>query len=125
MTHILDINEVWYSSFWSEGPKNLKILISKFVPWDLEGCHTDLVGRLHRTLRGGTMGPRGSRCDTPRGPRETNFETKIFSLGGFRPLRPNQAIPHPNTIQNMRLGHRFFWNDLFDSSKKYLSQSSV
>ena len=50
--HILDINEVWYSSFWSEGPKNLKILISKFVPWDLEGCRASgLEGRRNRTLK--------------------------------------------------------------------------
>ena len=34
---------VWYSSLWSEGPKkhlNLKILVGKFVPRNLEGRRT-------------------------------------------------------------------------------------
>ena len=63
----MDSNGVWYSSLWSELPKNhlnLTILVSKFVPWDLDGCHTaDLERRRHwtsrgaaRTLRGGAMG---------------------------------------------------------------------
>ena len=37
--HILDSYGVWYSSFWSEGPKNhrnLKILVSNFVPRGFE-----------------------------------------------------------------------------------------
>ena len=54
--HILDSNRVWYSLFLSEGPKNhlnLKILVSKLVPWDLEGCRTsDLEGRRRRTSKG-------------------------------------------------------------------------
>ena len=42
-SHILDSNGVWYSSFWSEGPKNhrnLKILVSKFVPRGFEAQRT-------------------------------------------------------------------------------------
>ena len=42
-SHILDSNGVWYSSFWSEGPKihrNLKILVSKFVPRGFEARRT-------------------------------------------------------------------------------------
>ena len=43
--HILDSNEVWQSSFWSEGPNNhlkLKILVSKFVHF---------CGRIHLTRK--------------------------------------------------------------------------
>ena len=42
-SHILDSNGVWYSSFWSEGPKNhrnLKILVSNFVPRGFEARRT-------------------------------------------------------------------------------------
>ena len=78
--HILDSNGVWYSPFWLEGPKNhpnLKILVSKFVPWDLKGHRTsDLEGQRHgtsrgstfRTSRGGAMGPQSPRCAVPWGP---------------------------------------------------------
>ena len=41
--HILDIYGVWWSSFRSEGPENhlqLNILVSKFVPLDIEATHT-------------------------------------------------------------------------------------
>ena len=57
-----DSNGVWYSSFWSERPKNhlnLKILVSNFPPWDLEGCRTDLKWQRHRSqhrVGGGSMG---------------------------------------------------------------------
>ena len=69
-SHILDINGVWYSSFWSEGLKNhlnLEDLVSRFAHrdfeakwtwdfearwkkqdgnrWDLKGCQRDLKGR--------------------------------------------------------------------------------
>ena len=47
-------HKIWYSSFWSERPKthlNLKILVSKFVPWDLEGrLPWDFEGRRHGTF---------------------------------------------------------------------------
>ena len=56
--YILDSNGVWYSSFWSEGRKNyLNFLVTKFVPWNLEGCRRDLTGRHHRTSR--DAAPRG------------------------------------------------------------------
>ena len=50
--HILESNGVWYTSFWLEGPKNhlkLKILVSKFVPWDLEATR---IWNLEATLCG-------------------------------------------------------------------------
>ena len=63
--HIWYSNGVWYSSIWSEGPKNqlnLKILVSKFVPRDLE--------------RQGTRGLEGQRTDL-KGWRK-GFEGKHF-----------------------------------------------
>merc|ERR1711911_468763 len=56
-SHILDSNGVWYSSFWSEGPKNhrkLKILVSKFVPSGFEARRTwGFEARRHGVSRGG------------------------------------------------------------------------
>ena len=55
-SHILDSNWVWYSSFWSEGPKNprnLKILDSKFVPRGFEAQQTwGIKGQQHGVSRG-------------------------------------------------------------------------
>merc|ERR1712012_1414396 len=63
-SHILDSNGVWYSSFWSEGPKNhrdLKILVSNFVPRGFEARRTwGFEGRRHGVSRGGAMGFRGA-----------------------------------------------------------------
>ena len=50
--HILDSNGLWYSTFWSEGPKNhrnLKILVSYFVPRGFEAQRDGV-------WRGGAMG---------------------------------------------------------------------
>ena len=55
-SHILDSSGLWYSSFWSEGPKkhlNLKILVSKFVA-------------LQHPLRSHGAAHRGARCITPQ-----------------------------------------------------------
>merc|ERR1711923_365383 len=65
-SHILDSNGVWYSSFWSEGPKNhrnLKILVSKFVPRGFEARRTwGFEAQRHGVLR------RGAKWDgTSRG----------------------------------------------------------
>ena len=89
-SHILDSNGVWYSSFWSEGPKNhrnLKILVSKFVPRGFEARRTrGFEAQRHGVSRGGAGVSRGSAkgfrgaaplikdfsdlsfCAVPRGP---------------------------------------------------------
>ena len=70
-SHILDSNVVWYSSFWSEGPKNhrnLKILVLNFVPRGFEARRTwGFEAQHHGVSRGGagvsrhsTMGFRGA-----------------------------------------------------------------
>ena len=55
---------MWYSSFWSEGPKNhqnLKILVSKFVPRGFEARRTwGFEAQQHGVLRGGGGVSRGS-----------------------------------------------------------------
>ena len=62
-SHILDNNGVWYSSFWSEGPKNhrnLKILVSNFVPRGFEARRTwGFEARRHGVSRGGAGVSRG------------------------------------------------------------------
>ena len=72
--HILDSIGIWYGAFWSEWPENhlnfgLKVcppVTSRgaapgprgVVPWNLEGwCHGTSRGALHRTSRGGAIGP--------------------------------------------------------------------
>ena len=56
-SHILGCNGVWYSSFWSEEPKNhrnLKILVSKFVPRGFEARRTwGFEAQQHGVSRGG------------------------------------------------------------------------
>merc|ERR1711923_475583 len=63
-SHILDSNGVWYNSFWSEGPKNhrnLKILVSKFVPRGFEARRTwGFEAQRHGVSRGGAGVSRGS-----------------------------------------------------------------
>ena len=67
----MDSNGVWQTSFRSEGPKKhlkLKILVSKFFPWDLEVIRTwDLEATCNgtsrqpaRTSRQPAIGPRGN-----------------------------------------------------------------
>ena len=55
---------MWYSSFWSEGPKNhqnLKILVSKFVPRGFEARRTwGFEAQHHGVSRGSNMGFRGA-----------------------------------------------------------------
>ena len=55
---------MWYSSFWSEGPKNhrnLKILVSKFVPRGFEARRTwGFEAQRHGVSRGGAGVSRGS-----------------------------------------------------------------
>ena len=178
---------MWYSSFWLERLKkhlNLTILVSKFVPWDLEGCRTsDLEGRQHGTLRGasrtsrggairprgavplnldgrrtipqgappwdlegrrmdfegGAMGPwwaahgprgalpwdlvgrhtdlegqdQGPRCSTPRGPKGTKFETKMFKVRWFLvPSDQNELYHTPLLSEIWGLGDRnFLWDN--------------
>ena len=72
--HILDSNGVWYSSFWSEGPKNLLNMTKEnwsAALWNL--CAS----------------PGGPRCAAPQIPVPplevdgTNFETKIFKFRLF------------------------------------------
>ena len=54
---------MWYSPFWSEGPKNhqnLKILVSKFVPRGFEVQRTwGFEARRHGVSRGGAGVSRG------------------------------------------------------------------
>ena len=54
--------EYGIAHFGRKGLKTILTLVSKFVPWDLEGCRTsDLEGRHHRTSRGGaSRNSRGS-----------------------------------------------------------------
>ena len=56
-SHILGSNGVWYSSFWSEGPKNhrnLKIVVSNFVPRGFEARRTwGFEAQHHGVSRGG------------------------------------------------------------------------
>ena len=56
-SHILDSNGVWYSSFLSEGSKNhrnLKNLVSKFVPRGFEARRTwGFEAQHHGVSRGG------------------------------------------------------------------------
>ena len=68
-THILDSNEVWYSWFWSEGPKNAlnpKFLDFYFVPRDLESPPYEV--------------PCGAAT---RGPWGQNKNPKNWDLGRF------------------------------------------
>ena len=65
--------------------QNLTILILDFVPRDLEW---------QRTV-----------CPGP-GPLGTNFQTKILTLGVYRPLQPKPGIPHPITIQTMKFDRK-------------------
>ena len=66
---------MWYSSFWSEGPKNhrnLKILVSKFVPRGFEARRTwGFEARRHGVSRGGAgvsrHGAKGFRGTAPWG----------------------------------------------------------
>ena len=71
---ILDINGVWYSSFWSEGPKNhlnLKDLVSRFDPRDFEAKWTwDFEARRKKQ----EMGPQGA----PKGPQGTAGNDKAL-----------------------------------------------
>ena len=130
--HILDSNGVWYSPFWLEGPKNhpnLKILVSKFVPRDLEAqrkminhwslllvalpletpwrCPSKPLGAAPRNPCAAPRNPMALCLETPGAPRlktpGDKFWDQNFQVSVvFRPLRPKRAIPHPITIQNMR-----------------------
>merc|ERR1711911_191172 len=79
-SHILDSNGVWYSSFWSEGPKNhrnLKILVSNFVP---------------RGLRRGEVpsdyqGPRGTA------PNDKSLKSFISGAAPRNPMAPPLETP--------------------------------
>ena len=55
------------------------------------------------------MSPRLSTrgaIDLSQGPEGQNKNPQILVLGIYRPLRTKSAIPHPITIQNMRLEQR-------------------
>ena len=57
---------VWCSPLWSEGPKthqNLKVLVSMFIPWDLEGWHTDVEVPWRRPSRSKVWHPLRSHGD--------------------------------------------------------------
>ena len=65
---ILDINGVWYSSFWSKGPKNhlnLKDLVSRFDPRDFEAKWTwDFEAMRKKTGDGTSRGAKGTSRDS-------------------------------------------------------------
>ena len=99
------------SSFWSEteGPKNhlnLKILVSKLVPWDLEGCRTsDLEGRRYwtsrggvRTLRGGAMIGVGGAA-TLEVPGGQTLRLKFSSSVGFKAPSTKTSYTTPHYYQ--------------------------
>ena len=102
-SHILDGNEVWYCSFWSERPLNsinLKTLVLVSVPRDRElplRCHSRSLG--------------------------TNFQTKIVKFKEFIDLFDQNKLYH-TPLPNMRfdekkkmweypfkclLGQKVFW----------------
>ena len=59
--HILDINGVWYSSFWSEGPK------PKLEHFGLKFCPPAApLEVLRYPLRSHGAASRGARCITPQ-----------------------------------------------------------
>ena len=92
-SHILDRNGVWYSSFWSEGPKNhlnLKHLVSEFVALDV-----DLEGQQYGTSRGSI----GVSTDRAWG-KKIEENNKSFMRWWF--LGPSDQNDHTITIQNMR-----------------------
>ena len=68
----------------------MKILLSKFVPWDIEGCCTlDLEGRQHGTSRGagwtswgGAIRPRGVAHLGPQGAPSWDLEGRHTDLEG-------------------------------------------
>merc|ERR1711923_606317 len=102
-SHILDSNGVWYSSFWSEGPKNhrnLKILVSKFVPrgfearrtWGFEARRDGVSRRGAGVSRRGAMGFRGA-APSGMGPQG--------AAQGFRGAAPSGMGP-----QGAALGFR-------------------
>ena len=78
---------VWYSSFWSEGPKNhqnLKILVSKFVPrgfeaqqtWGFEAQHQGFRGTAPGVSRGSNMGFRGAATWGFEGQQQVGWDLK-------------------------------------------------
>ena len=75
---------VWYSSFWSEGPKNhrnLKILVSKFVPRGFEARRTwGFEARRHGVSRGGAgVSRRGAMGFRGAAPMIKHFSDLSFS----------------------------------------------
>ena len=107
--HILDSNEVWFSSFWSEGPKNhltLNILVSNFVPLGPRGvlhlgpwsCPSRSVCRPTRSHGSAPRGPCAAHHG-PMAPPSKSMRRPSRSHGGApwgmvrRPSRFNGTAP--------------------------------
>ena len=73
---------VWYSSFWSEGPKNhrnLKILVSNFVPRGFEARRTwGFEAQRDGVWRGGAMGFGGADYQGPQSTAQNDKSLKCF-----------------------------------------------
>ena len=82
---------MWYSSLWSEGPKNhqnLNILVSNFVPRGFEAQRDGV-------WRGSAMGPRRAANGG------TNFETNIFKFRWFLGPSDQSELYHPPLLSKI------------------------
>ena len=89
---------MWYSSFWSEGPKNhrnLKILVSKFVPRGFEARRTwGFEAQRHGVSRSlkvpsDYQGPRGTA------PNDKSLKSFISGAAPRNPMAPPLETPAP------------------------------
>ena len=110
----MDNNGVWSNPFWSEESKShlsFKILVSSSNKLRCWGTSRWSSGSWRPTFL--QYYP------------WIKFETKSWSLGGFRPLRLKWDIPNPIIIQNMTLKPKIFleegpckWQKTFTSKIK-------
>ena len=60
------------------------------LPWDLVGRRTDLEGQGQRL-----------RCSNPRGPKGTNFETKMFKVRWFLGPSDQNEVYHTSLLSEI------------------------
>ena len=79
----------------------------------------DLDRRRHGTSRGGAWTSRGGAAPqgpfgTPRGPRETNFETKIIKFGWFLGPHDQNKLQHTPSQSKIWGLEKKLWDDPFN-----------